>query len=83
LLSNRVEIIICSQVEAFVKAAQKVGRGLSSIFKKKSASTAGAPIGLDDLLQYSNVSNWTMAQWEIAWLLTCASFYRNLSLLLS
>ncbi|GAX81265.1 hypothetical protein CEUSTIGMA_g8697.t1 [Chlamydomonas eustigma] len=42
------------QVDAFVKAAQKVGRGLSSIFKKKSSSSAGAPIGLDDLLQYSN-----------------------------
>lgn len=45
------------QVEGFVKAAQKVGRGLTAIFKKKTPSqAAGTPqFGLDDLLHYSNV----------------------------
>ena len=45
-----------SQLDSFVKAAQKVGKGLTSIFKKKENAGAGqGPVSLEDLLTFSNV----------------------------
>ena len=45
------------QLESFVKAAQKVGKGIGSLFKKKQdgAGSAGAVVSLDDLMLFSNV----------------------------
>ena len=55
-----------AQLEGFVKAAQKVGKGIGSIFKKKQEGAAGsAPISLDDLLQYSNVRSQCMSTGSI------------------
>lgn len=47
------------QLDGFIKAAQKGGKGLGNIFRRKpSAKSPGSPgsFGLEDLLLFSNVS---------------------------
>jgi hypothetical protein len=63
-LGAQRRLFCCMQVDGFVKAAQKGGKGLTGLLRKMSigrdapqAAGAAGGIGIDDLLQYSNVGD--------------------------